>query len=922
MDLATIRSEIEAFAPGDLLSGIGIVDAIKQLAGEGPPGKHKKLLGEILAKTEELVSGRAKNDQRAKTAILKRVDSLLESQADEASDDGPAAPAAPPESEELSAKTREQMATDLEVLSSFLVEAVSHLDDIEERILAYENDPDPVLVNDIFRSVHTIKGVSSFLNLPEIRMLAHSMEFMLDDLRNGKMGMDSSICDVLLEATDVLTSLITELQDWYERIDRSKVRQFLKSSINVEPMIAKIEEGRSAAASGSAEGDTSTKEIRPADAGSGRVVETPVDPGFSIVKPAAPGMPEGYGDLFTDEMIQGFISESSDLMDETEHAILNLEKDPGNISFVDEAFRSVHTVKGNAGFFQYAEVEQLCMGLESFLDTFRKHSREVDPASITTILSAVDAIRSGLVLPGELSSPGERKSGDGASGESSGKSAAGSPTAGGDAPGASAGKPAGAGNLSPARAEQHELGEILVEMGVVDEEVVKEALEQQHMKVGELLVQNGAVSPGDVAKALERQGKTPSASEVNILKKRKRQDIRVDTERLDMLFNMVGELITAEAMVVNNPDIEKLNLENFRRASSTLSKVTREIQEITMAIRMIPLEGLFNKMRRLVRDLSRKFRKEILLDVSGDDTEMDRNVIDEVSDPLVHIIRNAIDHGIEEPAARKAAGKKPAGQLTLAARYEGNEVWISIVDDGKGLDRGKILSKAAERGIVSDASRDFSDEEIFQLIFEPGFSTAETVSEISGRGVGMDVVKKNIEKLRGKVSVNSEPGQGTEFILKIPLTLAIIEAIVFTVKDMLLSLPLIDILEFQKPGPSQFVETERGKTVLNVRGKLYPVIDIADFYGIDPGPSAGGAEPDAGSGPHDDEHGGLVIIAQGRGKQVALKVDNIIGNHQLVLKALPEYMGQVKAVSGCSIMGGGEVCLVVDTGTLVSMELE
>lgn len=871
MDISEIRRAIQEYDFGDLVAGAEILDSLEELKTQGMPSEELPLFDALMNSCQSMIAGKDVDQQVKRAEVLGFVDQLSDRQNAHPSSKSPEG-------------AREQLSVDMEVLGSFLAEAAGHLDDIEERILLFEKEGDPLLVNDIFRSVHTIKGVSSFLNLPEIKKLAHNMEFMLDDLRNAALNMSSEICDTLLEATDVLGALTDELQLWYDQASVSGSADIPKTSILIDGIIEKIEAGRRAPSS-DPQAPVGSMASEATGTSGENISVTPTDgpTSFSFHRPSAPPLPEGYGDLFTDEMIISFLNESAELMDAVESAILNLEKQPGEKGFIDEAFRAVHTVKGNAGFFQYADVEQLCMGLESFLDTFRNQERRVDQASITTMLSAVDALRSGLVMPDGIAGPANKDEGMKLHPDAE--------------------EPA-----APARAAG--IGEILVEMGVVDEEKVQAALRQQSMKVGEILVQQGSATEQDVSQALKKQGERPQVGQESLPQRRKKSDIRVDTERLDSLFNLVGELITAEGMVVNNPDLDGLVLENFRRSGGILNKITREIQEVTMAIRMIPLDGLFNKMRRLIRDLSRKFQKEIVLRVSGEDTEMDRNVIDEVSDPLVHIIRNAIDHGIEPVQERMSAGKRHAGHLSLGARYEGNEIWISIKDDGRGLHREKILAKALERGIINDPSREMSDEEIYQLIFEPGFSTAEQVSEISGRGVGMDVVKKNIEKLRGKVEVRSTHGEGTEFILKIPLTLAIIDGIVFTVRGALFSLPLTDILEFQKSDPSGFVETDRGKRVLNIRGELYPIIDMAEFYGLQ-------SETD------DEAPGrGLVILAQGRGKRVALLVDQIIGNHQLVLKALPEYMGKVKAVSGCSIMGGGEVCLIIDSGTLVSLELE
>jgi two-component system chemotaxis sensor kinase CheA len=407
-----------------------------------------------------------------------------------------------------------------------------------------------------------------------------------------------------------------------------------------------------------------------------------------------------------------------------------------------------------------------------------------------------------------------------------------------------------------------------------------------------------------VEKALDQQKKSVKApTDQTEAEKTQRQDIRVDTEKLDKLFDLVGELITTEAMVIDNSDLKQYDFHDFDSATSYLSKVTREMQEITMSIRMIPLEGLFNKMRRLVRDLSRKFDKKINLSISGQDTEMDRNVMEEISDPLVHIIRNAVDHGIEDPETRARMGKEETGELQLNARYEGNEIWITVKDDGQGLNRERIIEKARQNGVLSTDPSGMSDQEVWKLIFDPGFSTSEEVSEISGRGVGMDVVKRNIEKLRGKIDMNSQEGEGTEIILRIPLTLAIIDGISLRVGNQLFSMPINDVLSFQKAEEHQLTQTEEDRMVLRLRDEIMPVIKLYEEYDI--------------STEKQKITDGIVVVTAVNGKKAGLLVDDVVGYKQIVVKPLPEYVEDMKAIAGCSILGSGDVSLILDANALV-----
>ncbi|MBN2657247.1 MAG: chemotaxis protein CheA [Spirochaetales bacterium] len=724
---------------------------------------------------------------------------------------------------------------DREVLDSFLQESHDHLDTIEERILALETNPDADLIDDIFRSMHTIKGVASFIGLNNIKNISHTLESLLDRLRDNELAVDSDLINVLLDGTDILSGLIGNIeQEAEEKRDSGNEMLLCEPPVDISLLVEKI------ARIGNDDGKM--------------VPQKPAE---------APVPSDSVDDLITGEMIQKFIEETSDLIDSAEHEILELENGSPEMEHVDRAFRKLHTIKGNAGFFGFASIEETAMETESLLDEIRKGIREADHRNVSLLLKEFDIIRA------RLSSPVEDRDGGSEKTE----------------------------NYKP-------IGEVLADLGVSREDI-EHAANLQNKKLGEILVEEGVVSEGILDKALQSQGRTagdlPSISV-------KRKDIRIDMEKLDRLFDMVGELITAEAMVVDSEDLKGLELRDFQKSALHLSKITREIQSITMSMRMIPLEGLFNKMKRLVRDLSRKMDKPVQLQISGADTEMDRNVIEEISDPLVHIIRNAIDHGLENRSERSGKGKPPVGTVKLNARYEGNEIWITVSDDGAGLNRKGIVIHALEKGLLGEGAESLPDEDIWKLIFEPGFSTMEKVSEISGRGVGMDVVKKNIEKLRGRIDINTEWGKGTDMVLRIPLTLAIIDAISCRVATMTLAFQSSDVIEFLKYSDDLFTHTGQGNRVINLRSEIIPVIDLREFYNI---------KRDR----QKDETEVIVVITAG-GVKSALVVDSILGSKQMVVKALPELLEETRAISGCSVLGTGDVCLIVDAAALIGETLE
>ncbi len=384
-----------------------------------------------------------------------------------------------------------------------------------------------------------------------------------------------------------------------------------------------------------------------------------------------------------------------------------------------------------------------------------------------------------------------------------------------------------------------------------------------------------------------------------------RQDIRVDLDKLDLLINLVGELVIAESMVTRNPELKRLDLdlENFERAAHHLRRITSELQDIAMSVRMIPLSATFRKMIRLVHEVSKKAGKSIRLDLVGEETDVDKTVIEQIADPLVHMIRNSCDHGVEPPEERRAAGKPEQGVVVLEARHEGGEVWILIRDDGRGLHRDKILARAISRGLVEGDGSDLTDQQVFKLIFEPGFSTAEKITDISGRGVGMDVVKKNIEKLNGRVEIQSKVGEGSIFIIHIPLTLAIIDGMLVRVGDATYIIPTLSIRESFRPDPGTVHVTPDGQEVARVRDLLIPVVRLHELYNC----------PEA----YADLHQAILITVEAHNEPYCLMVDEILGQQETVIKGLSDYIGNAPGVSGCTILGNGDVSLILDVTSLI-----
>jgi two-component system chemotaxis sensor kinase CheA len=383
--------------------------------------------------------------------------------------------------------------------------------------------------------------------------------------------------------------------------------------------------------------------------------------------------------------------------------------------------------------------------------------------------------------------------------------------------------------------------------------------------------------------------------------------ISVNVAKLDKLMDLVGEMVIAEAMVVQNSDLKGLVLDNFYKAARQLNKITDEIQDTVMSIRMVPLAATFHKMHRVVRDMCKKLGKEVALSIQGEDTEVDKNIIEHISDPLMHLVRNALDHGIELPEERVAKGKEAVGTLTLEAKNAGSDVVVIVRDDGKGLSREKIITKAKENGLLVKGEEEYTDKEVYGLIFLPGFSTKEKVSEFSGRGVGMDVVIKNIEMVGGSVSVDSSTDKGSAITLKIPLTLAIIDGMNIKVGEACYTLPTIAVKEFFRPKEKDIITDPEGNEIIMVRGLCYPILRLYEIFQV--------------NNAHKSYEEGVIIMIEQDEKTVCIFADELLGQQQVVVKALPEYihrMRKINGLSGCTLLGDGNISLILDIAGIIN----
>lgn len=571
--------------------------------------------------------------------------------------------------------------------------------------------------------------------------------------------------------------------------------------------------------------------------------------------------------LITDEMRLNFIAEGTEQLEEVEEAFLALEKQGFDQQIMHSAYRSIHSFKGNCGFMHFNDLQAISHMLETVMGSMKDGETDVDNSNITFMLQTIDTLRETVVAMSE----------------------------GGD------------GSVPLLDAYRDLIAEVFPHCFEEKKKVITEPAKPE-VTTSQPEIEETVTAPEPEAETISKEV-TPEAK-AQPKKKRSaivRQDIRVELSKLDTIINLVGELVIAESMVTRNPAVIDIDDERFYRSTHQLRRICNELQDASMSLRMVPLEGLFKKMVRVVHDLSQKIDKDIDLEILGGDTEVDKTVIEQISDPLVHIIRNSCDHGLEGREERKKTGKVERGRITIEGRHEGGEVWIIVKDDGRGLNREKILAKAINNGIISDGEN-LTDSEIWRLIFHPGFSTAEQITNVSGRGVGMDVVKKNVEKLNGRIDVNTTEGNGTSMIIRIPLTLAIIDGMLVQVGESKYTVPTLSIKRSLRCKSDLVTHSPEGNEILKLDERFIPIIRLGTLFD----------HSEAQSNLED----GIIIVVDDGGSQVALFADEIIGQQQTVIKGLSPYISGARGTSGCTILGDGSVALILDIRSLVGMAEE
>ncbi len=549
-------------------------------------------------------------------------------------------------------------------------------------------------------------------------------------------------------------------------------------------------------------------------------------------------------------MVLEFVAEANSHLENAEQEILKLEEDPGNLDAIGALFRAFHTIKGVAGFLNLNQIQSLAHAAENLLDLGREGKVRITGAVSDLVLQSGDLMKKLVASLDEAARTNQP--------------------------------------LQPMKG-------------------VKELAARLNEIAGQITsgkyVEDATAAP--VAAAATDS--TAGASETATTKTASSDNsVKVATDRLDSLINMVGELVIANSMVAQDVGGHLSQNQRLSRHISHMGKIVRDLQDLSMSLRMVPVNAVFRKMTRLVRDVARKAGKEVELVINGAETELDRNVVEALGDPLVHMVRNSVDHGIEPAEQRVAAGKNRVGKIQLNAYHKSGNINIEIIDDGRGLNKEKILEKAIKNGLVQEGDA-LSDQEIYKLIFAAGLSTAEKVTDISGRGVGMDVVKRNIDALRGRIDITSEKGKGSVFTIRLPLTLAVIDGLVVKVGQNKYILPITSIEQSIRPTSDNLSTVQGRAEILNVRGSLLPLVRLHRLFNVQPRT--------------DDPTQALVVIVQDNDRRVCLLVDELLGQEQVVIKSLGEDMGLVRGISGCAVLGDGNVSLILDVPGIVELAI-
>jgi two-component system chemotaxis sensor kinase CheA len=737
---------------------------------------------------------------------------------------------------------------------------ISLLDELAQEFLFQENnkDIDIPTAGKLLNNLEKIIEEAQKKKISSIKNCAKSLSNILEKIILNTVK-DKKKAAKLFENG---IHLMQEIADSYENTGKytGNIKKFLEKTVAVTGVVISETNVSKAAASQNI-----------AVAGAGSLDEEPYNKISS-------GIEEPI-QIQDESLTRDFIAEGLEYIGEIEVNILNLENEPENKDYINAIFRPFHSIKGVASFLNLEKIRALAHNLESLLDKARNGEIAVTPALIDVVLDGADALKA---LIGQLRDVLE-------------------------------GKNIEAADLDIPSLESRihkieqgfdtelgakKIGQILVDDGFISEGRLEQTLKHTESspdkKLGQSLIEEGIVKPKQIAQALRKQ-----VDQVTDL-----TTVRVDTTKLDDLIDMVGELVITQTMIQRDLNNQVNADKGLTRNIAQFFRITSSLQRVSTSMRMVPIKQTFQRMSRLVRDLAKNAGKNISVELVGEDTEIDRNMVDEIYNPLVHMVRNSVDHGLETPEERVKLSKPEKGLITLKAYHRGGNIVIEIADDGRGLDKEKILKKAIKAGTVQN-SETLTDSDIYKLIFLPGLSTAEKVTDVSGRGVGMDVVKRAVEKLRGKIEIESNLGLGTSIITRFPLTLAIIDGMIVKVGRESYILPTISIRQALRPVRENYTNVVGRGEMINAMGQLMPLIKLYKLFNIEP--------------EHKEPWDAIVVVVDSEKGSRCLMVDKIIGKAEVVVKSLGEGLKNVNGVAGGAILGNGRIGLIIDTEGLFEL---
>ncbi len=758
------------------------------------------------------------------------------------------------------------------IMSEFLARQADTLDEVEKMLMSVEQGECEGDLKWLLRFFHTLKGESGLLGMDDVAELCHAAE----DMMQGEHL--HSCVDRLLD-----------VKDWFV-ITFKHVSEHGPAPVPLQDMLNLLKT--------KPENRETPVEAAPVDSASPTETETVEEPVTAPVAAVDFDVPDYTGKNVQDcdvELIQDFIEEAIEHLDASEGHLLSIEEDASDAEALNAVFRGFHTIKGLAGFIELDHVKVLAHKAENLLDMARRDELKLVGNNMDLVFESVDMMKRLVVGLGvAMEGDGHLKL------ESS--------------------LPALIGRLvAVTDGEVQEAVPVTPEPEIVAEEVLDKDEVLAKAKIGGFVplgkmpkkaaakpvVQATIATPSPAAASVApeaKMGVEPARANKSPIKIK--EAMRVDAERLDRLIETIGELVIAESMVTQSSEIKGISMSvKLAKDIDHLDKICRELQEIGMSLRMVPVRPVFQKMARLVRDLAKKTNRKVDFVMNGEDTELDKNVVDKIGDPLVHMVRNSVDHGIEANSDdRLKLGKPERGRVELRAFHKGGNICIEIEDDGKGLDKEAIRSKAISRGLLREGEN-ISDRDLFNLIFEPGFSTAKTVTDVSGRGVGMDVVRRNIEELRGVVDISSEVGRGSTFSIRLPLTLAIIEGMVIMVGDEHYIIPTLSVVRLIRPKKEDINHVFDKGEMLAFEGGHLPLFRLSTLFDI----------TECKQNPEE----AVVVVVEEDGRKIAIMADELLGQQSIVIKSLGESIQGTDGVAGGAIMSDGNVALILDIAGLI-----